>query len=115
MKLEQIIRDDVIVFNILGRVEYEDVDEFQHAVKNLIQETPENGSSRKVVINLEQTEFMNSVGLGCIINLANDIRAVGGDLKLARPNRELARLFDVVNLVKNFEIYNSIEAAVDSF
>lgn len=115
MRLEQVIESDIIIIRIIGRVEYENTGELQDFLKKNIQEVPLPASNRHAVIDFEQTEYLNSVGLGCIINLSKDIRTAGGDLKLAAPNQDLAKLFAVVSLVKNFEIYDSVEAAIKNF
>jgi len=43
------------------------------------------------------------------------LRTNQGDMKIARPSRQVLNVFELIQLNKLFEIYDSLESAIDSF
>ena len=69
----------------------------------------------KVVIDLGRVNRMNSSGLGILINALTTYKQNGGDLKLANPTPIVKSLLDITRLNDIFEIYDSLESALNSF
>jgi len=69
----------------------------------------------KIVVDLSQTEYMDSSGLGAIVSRISATRSHDGDIRIAAPKEFVKNLFDVTNLVEILKIFDTVEGAVDSF
>ncbi|SRR5579871_182938 len=65
-----------------------------------------------VVLQLDQTEFIDSSGLGALVRLMREGRSKGGDLKLALVPAPLKKTLELTHLLQQFEVYDAIEEAI---
>ena len=68
-----------------------------------------------VVVDMSQTTWMNSSGLGMLISGLTTLRSSGGDLRLASVSERLRHPLEITKLDSVFQIFDSIQSAVDSF
>ena len=71
----------------------------------------ESGNDKPVIINLEHVEFIDSSGLGILVNLARKKKAQNADLKLANMNNRVKRVFEITQAYSLFDIYDDVAAA----
>ncbi len=103
--------EDVLVVALSGRVVIGEVaDHFRDIVYNAI-----DGGSRKVVINMADVTFIDSSGLGALVNAMIRMRNAGGKLKLTQPSSKVAELLEVTRLDKVLEIEADETKAVLAF
>lgn len=88
-----------------------DSPEFKEKVIHLINDN----SSNQVIFDLHQVHFIDSSGLGTFLSVLRTLHSHGGDLKLARMNKPIRTMFELISMHKIFEIFNSTEEAVRSF
>jgi anti-sigma B factor antagonist len=69
----------------------------------------------KVVVNLSQTEFMDSSGLAVIVAGLQAARKMDGDLHLAQMSDTIRALFELTRLHTVFQIFDDEAAAVAAF
>jgi anti-sigma B factor antagonist len=93
--------------NVMGGPEAQ---EFSDLLKNLLLEGKKN-----IVIDLADTKFMNSSGLGMLISGYTTIKNSGGSLKLANATEKIESLLVITKLITIFEHYNSVDEAIKSF
>ena len=79
-----------------------------------LHELVESGNTR-VVADLSNVNWMNSSGLGILINALTTIRNAGGDLKLASVTEKIKSLLKITKLLTVFNTYDSTDDAVKSF
>jgi anti-sigma B factor antagonist len=70
---------------------------------------------RDVVIDLAEAEFLDSAGLGALVALLKRVTERGGDLKLARMPRKVRMIFEITRAHRIFEIFETVEEALESF
>jgi anti-anti-sigma factor len=80
------------------------------AVDNLLA----SGATR-MVINLEQVNYVDSAGLGALIEMHRKTKATGGGLKLCHLRPNLKQALQMAKLLPIFETCASETAAVASF
>ncbi|HOP08110.1 MAG TPA: STAS domain-containing protein [candidate division Zixibacteria bacterium] len=73
------------------------------------------GDKKKVVIDLAGVEWMNSTGLGILIQGFTTLRNSDGQLKLARVTEKIRSLLKITKLASVFEAYETVDEAVQSF
>src|SRR4029453_10576022 len=59
---------------------------------------------KKFLIDLSQTGYIDSSGLGVLVSLSKKIREQGGELRLANLNEDLKTLFELTKLDTLFKI-----------
>jgi anti-sigma B factor antagonist len=79
-----------------------------------IRELSEAGN-KKLLINLGQTTFMNSVSLGTLISGHTNYAKRGAQLKLCSVDKKIQNIFVVTRLSLVFETYETEEEAIKSF
>lgn len=71
------------------------------------------GSSR-IVVDLAETTFLDSSGLGALIGGLKAARQAGGDLRIARPTPAVVSVFELTNLDRVLRARDSVETAFDA-
>ncbi|MBA4406157.1 anti-sigma factor antagonist [bacterium] len=84
--------------------------EFSETLRKLLAEGKKN-----IIIDLKETGFVNSSGLGMLIGGYTTVKNGGGDLKLANATEKIESLLVITKLTSIFENYNSVDEAVKSF
>lgn len=69
----------------------------------------------KIVVNLEHVNYMDSAGLGALIETHRKTKAKGGHLKLCHLGPNLKRALELARLLPIFETCPSEAAAIASF
>lgn len=69
----------------------------------------------RVVIDLSRIEWMNSTGLGILIQGYTTLRNSDGQLKLAEVTDKIQSLLTITKLGSVFDAYDSVEDAIASF
>ena len=73
-----------------------------------------SGATR-MVINLEQVRYVDSAGLGALIEMQRKTKAKGGSLKLCHLGPNLRQALEMARLLPIFETCATETAAVASF
>ena len=75
----------------------------------------ESKNELKIILDLENVEYMTSAGIGHLVGLLKKARARDTTLKLCSLQESIAELFDVLRLTSIFEVHRSVTEAVASF
>jgi anti-sigma B factor antagonist len=70
---------------------------------------------KKVIIDLGKTAWVGSSALTILLHHNCKFKESGGSLKLAGLTRKIQQLIVVTKLVLVFEVYDTLEDALDSF
>jgi anti-anti-sigma factor len=101
---------DIVVIRCQGRIVVGDeIRSFQLELEKLTQLT------KKVVLQLGEITFIDSVGLGALVRQFGVLRAKGGDLKLCQVSPLLLQVLQVTNLLRIFPIHESEAEAIHAF
>ena len=68
-----------------------------------------------VVVDLDNTELLDSAGLTALLNIQDLLRARGGDLKIATTNNANRKILEITRLEEQLDIFESVVDAVKSF
>lgn len=100
----------ILVVDCAGRIVFgEESAELRDTVKKLLSET------KQIVLNLSGVNYIDSGGLGTLVALYTTAKNGGGAIKLANLTQRVGDLLQVTKLLTIFEVYDTEEAAVDSF
>ena len=70
--------------------------------------------NNKMVMNLENVEYIDSSGLGALVTLLKKLRSGNGKLVLVNTKSSVKQILGLTNLDKVFIIENSMESAIDA-
>jgi anti-sigma B factor antagonist len=100
----------IFIVDCAGRIVFgEESAYLRDTVKKLIAE------KQNTVLNLSGVNYIDSGGLGTLVALYTTARNSGHSLKLANLTQRVGDLLQVTKLVTIFDVYDSEQAAVDSF
>lgn len=108
MNLTTDFRDTVAIVSIAGRLTATDAPRLRAEVNDLI----EAGTFR-IVIDLAQTEFMDSSGLGALIGGLKSTRVKGGDLRIAAVPDNVRTVLRLTNLDRVLRSHPTAAEAFD--
>jgi anti-sigma B factor antagonist len=83
-------------------------------LKNIIVKRIEE-NNYKFVINLSDTKYVDSSGLGAIVSRISVTRTNKGDVRLVTKTKEILDLLDLTRLNKILKCYGDVKSAIDSF
>lgn len=70
-----------------------------------------SSGARKVVVDLEGVDFLDSTGLGVLVGALKRLRSNDGDLALVCTQARIRKVFEITGLTKVFTMYESVERA----
>ncbi len=71
--------------------------------------------SKKVILDLGETEWINSSGLSILIHHWKKFNDSGGNLRLANLTQKIEKILVISKLTTVFETFDSLDEAIDSF
>lgn len=81
------------------------------ALKSAIDEVVESGGTH-VVVDLSETSFVDSSGLGALVAGLKRTRQAGGDLRIAEPQEQVRMVLALTNLDRILQPFDRLEDAV---
>ena len=100
----------VTILDLVGRLTYTAGMEMGQRVQSFSQRGPVN-----VVLNLEQVSYIDSAGLGAMVDAFTRMRSGGGALKFLNPTARTRHLLDITGLATLVSTYDDEASAVASF
>jgi anti-sigma B factor antagonist len=76
-------------------------------LRELVNNTVQDGRAR-IVVDLADTEFIDSSGLGALIAGLKAARTAGGDLRIARPPAQVTTVLELTNLHRVLRPYGTV-------
>ncbi|KAE8764937.1 STAS domain-containing protein [Georgenia thermotolerans] len=107
MEIDTQQRDGVAVVACTGRLNMVTSPHLRGELRS----TVEAGTSR-VVVDLSETSFIDSSGLGALIGGLKEARQAGGDLRIAGPGQQILTVLRLTNLDKVLRPYPTVEEAL---
>jgi anti-sigma B factor antagonist len=111
MKISEKIDGDFAILKLTGDLISEpDASDIRNKLHSLVSD-----NIKKVIIDLGDISYINSLGLGALITARSTMINANGQLKLARIGKKIESLLVMVGLVRLFDIYENVDRAVGSF
>ena len=93
-----------------GDLDMGTADQMKRTLSDLI----EKGQS-KLVMDLTGVAYVDSSGLGALVALMKQARAVGGNLKLCGLQEDVRSIFEMTRLIKVMAVHSDRQEAVASW
>ncbi|WP_395399643.1 STAS domain-containing protein [Arthrobacter sp. UC242_113] len=106
MDLSYEVRDSYAEIKAAGRLNMVSAPKLREFVADVVA----SGSSR-IVVNLEDTAFMDSSGLGALIGCLKAARQAGGDLRIAAVQPQVKMVLELTSMDRVLTSYATAEEA----
>jgi anti-sigma B factor antagonist len=107
MKITESIQNDIAVLSLAGKLMGgRDTEKVHERVKHVI-----GRGIFRVIMDLEQLEWLNSAGLGILIASITSLRQKNGTLVLTHVNGKVKEILEMTHMHLVFDQYDSIEQA----
>lgn len=111
MKIHSYTKGDVTVLEPEGKLMLtRDVHELDDRLEALL-----GKAHKKVVLDLHKTAWISSAAISTFLDYRSKFKDAGGALKLANLTAEVQEIIALTKLSSTFEIFDSLQAAVESF
>jgi anti-sigma B factor antagonist len=77
--------------------------------------TADVANQQKVVVNLEKVDYIDSSGLGMLVNCFSTLQRAGGGLRILSPSERDMELMVLTKLATVFQVFKDEQEAVNSF
>ena len=84
------------------------------AVRDLVRDLIKEGN-KKILLNLRDVDYIDSSGLGELVNAFTSMRSQGGELKLLNLTKKVNDLLQITKLYTVFDVKDDEATAVKSF
>jgi len=101
-------KDGLIVVSVEGEICVSSQDDFMACLNGLC----DSAGCRIVLLDMEKVSYLNSAGLGMIIDTFRKFRDMGGELVLCGLIPDIKRLFEATRLNRFIRIYSSVDDAI---
>jgi anti-anti-sigma factor len=109
LKLKKI--NNVIIIYLAGRLDVHLSADVEKEINRIIKEDP----ASHLLFNLQDVEYMSSSGLRIFVSTMRILKESKRKLALCNMNNAVKKIFEVVELMDMFDIYDSEEEAVKTF
>lgn len=100
----------ILVVDVPERLTFENSDQLKAVLSDLLQ-----GDQKNLVINLAQTRYIDSSGLGTFVAKIGLARSLGGDIRLASLQEYTRNLVEITHINKVIRVFDTVSDAVFSF
>ena len=101
----------VVIFSLSGALTY---DEGTRLLRQVLT-TAVAGGARKCLLDLEQITYLDSGGVGSLVEMFRHVTRRGGQLKLLRPSPCARRVLGITHLTAVFDIFDDEPEALLNF
>ena len=110
MEISKRSEENVEIIDLKGEIDISVSNRIREAIRPLIDQRKE-----RLLINLEGVTYIDSSGLGVLVESLQEMKKYGGRIKLVKLNPDIRKVFEVTRLDTFFEICQEEREALDSF
>jgi anti-sigma B factor antagonist len=103
----QMTPDQIPVVNLKGEIDLHTCGTFRDTLRDLIE-----NKHYSIVINLAEVPYLDSAALGVLVDAVRRVREHEGSISLVSTTPFVRRAFEITRLVKIFQLFDDLEAAL---
>lgn len=92
---------------VCGYLDAGNIQQFEVRINEVVGDAAKN-----IIVDLEELEYINSAGIGVLLNAWSHLSQIEGSLQIANMPVSIRRIFDVLGFSKVITIADSLEAAL---
>ena len=102
--------DDYMALSLTGRLDLNSSAKLKEEIKKFL-----NEGDLRIMLDLNQVDFINSSGLGTLVSILKDVRMLKGRMVLCNLANYVQEIFEITQLSHIFDIYPTEQDAAASF
>ena len=110
MEIQKRMEGDIAVLNLEGRLDLTSASSLKDASREILE-----NDSKKMILNLNKVDFINSSGLGALVSILKDVRNSQGSMRLTNLAPYVKEIFDITQLTNIFDIFPDEKQALSSY
>ncbi|MCP4137020.1 MAG: STAS domain-containing protein [bacterium] len=101
---------DKYIFKISpeNNLDSNNIDEFEFILVSTIE-----GGVKKIIIDIEELNYIDSYAIGKLINITKKIRQVGGELAITRYSSSIYNIVRIINMEKYIKFFPTNDEGVE--
>lgn len=99
---------DVLELN--GELDAHTASQLEDSLRELI-----DREKHHIIVNCRELDYIASAGLGVFMAYIEDVRSLGGDIKLTNMNSKVYNVFDLLGFPTLYDILEDEEQAIEKF
>ncbi|NBC02710.1 MAG: anti-sigma factor antagonist [Bacteroidetes bacterium] len=109
-KIEHRSKSGFEVLDLYGELDAHTASQLEESLKRLIENEKSN-----IIVNFNELDYIASAGLGVFMAYIEDVRGIGGDIKLTNMNEKVYNVFDLLGFPTLYDILEDEQEAVNKF
>jgi anti-sigma B factor antagonist len=102
-------RDGVSILALRGEIDVYTAPQLRQAIVDLV-----DRGARNIVVDMGSVEFLDSTGLGVLVEGWKGLKARDGDLSIVATQEKILKIFDITGLNKAIPIHATLDEAMAS-
>ena len=98
------------VLELFGELDAHTASQLEDSLKTLIDQ-----DKHHIIVNCKELDYIASAGLGVFMAYIEDVRSLGGDIKLTNMNSKVYNVFDLLGFPSLYDIVANEEEAIEQF
>ncbi len=107
LSLSTRVQGDHTVLSVGGEIDVYTADQLRERLVKL-----DEGGCARIVVDMEEVDFLDSTGLGVLVGGLKRARLAGGTLALVCTQPKILKIFRITGLEKIFGIHASVDEAL---
>ena len=103
--------DNVLVFDMEGRLEHQTSDDANDEMTRIIKDS----HNKMILLNLKGLEYVSSSGLSVILSAAKLVQSSRGKIKVCEAKGKVKEVMEVTGFNKLLPVYESEKEGITSF
>ncbi len=103
-------KDGLDILEVRGELDAHTASQLEDALKVVLDQ-----NRNRIIVNCAQLEYIASAGLGVFMAYIEDVRTLGGDIKLTNMNPRVYNVFDLLGFPTLYDILDDVNDAVEQF
>ncbi len=109
MKLAEKKIENLIIVSIEGEIDAVTSPELANFFNEQLSKT------KNLIADFSKVDFISSAGLRVLLATVKEARRIGGDLRLAKVQEKVYKVFNISGFISIIKIYPDLEAAIESY
>jgi len=98
------------VLELSGELDAHTASQLENSLKSLIDQ-----EKHQIIVNCQDLDYIASAGLGVFMAYIEDVRSLGGDIKLTNMNDKVYNVFDLLGFPTLYDILQQEADAIEKF
>lgn len=108
--IQTAVEDGLSIVTLEGFVDAHTAPQFENTIQSEIA-----AGRNRIIVNCEKLSYISSAGLGVFMSFIEEIREIGGDIKICGLVPKVKHTFDILGFQDIFEMLDDQSAAKKSF